>query len=405
MKRLFLFVMLAVLATSLTAQRPGANRPDRDLQGMGAKLNFNLAERMAAKSDILYRMTSYRTDDNYEFVRFYYSPDNRLVATYDEIPGSYKLYDSVKYDAQGNIVRIDGWQWLNNAWTNVYYVEYGYNEQGLLSSRTNYNYFSGNWELGGVYEYTYNDAGQILRSELTMGGSLFQTIDYAYQDGMLLTELWSDLGFGSQQLEPTELLHYYYSDNSYGQAGRLVTKVVDTIFENGFSFYNGKEEYTYDGVGNCTVFARYDDYGLVVERSEYDFESRLVENTVIPVTPEPARPYVYNNYNTYTVEHWYGLDVNHVLQHVCDYLYTYSTLDGVGIESAAATGLQVYPNPAADMVSVKGAEQLDGAVLTDLAGRTVLRVSAPTFSVANLPQGTYILRLADGESCPIVVVR
>ena len=49
---------------------------------------------------------------------------------------------------------------MNGQWQNVYFIQYGYNEQGYMTSRANYNNFNGEWVLGGVYEYTYNENGQ-----------------------------------------------------------------------------------------------------------------------------------------------------------------------------------------------------------------------------------------------------
>ena len=77
---------------------------------------------------------------------------------------------------------------------------------------------------------------------------------------------------------------------------------------------------------------------------------------------------------------------------------------GTGVYNAAASALQVYPNPAVDKVSVTGAA--DAITIYDLAGHVVLRVPAEgnvtTVYVGMLPAGVYMVR-SDGKTVPMMV--
>lgn len=362
--------------------------------------HFTKAEQMIFSERAQYYMSGYYTDDNYETCSFYFDNNNRLIAVYSEFTGEYMVIDTLRYNDAGQMVRLEGYQWLNNEWKNVYYIDYTYNAAGLIASRTNYNWLNNEWTLGGVYEYSYNPSNQIILTELFLGNQLFQTIDYSYYDnGLLKTELWSDAGFYSTYPEPSEKYTYYYE-------GTQLQYVLDSIVDFGWE-YDGREEFEYDNNGNCTLRQTLDQNGDVTEKSIYEFESRLVDNTLIPSHPELTRPFIYNNVNTYNREHWYALDVEHVLQYVCDYIYDYSTINAIPTPTEAS--LNCYPNPANNMLNIDGN---DGATVRiyDMAGRLVQQsvLDSQRINVSNLLQGSYLLQL-DGEngtkSCHFVIAR
>lgn len=85
----------------------------------------------------------------------------------------------------------------------------------------------------------------------------------------------------------------------------------------------------------------------------------------------------------------------------------------LGTRTPQLTGVDVYPNPARDQVTVRRAAALRGpltAVLLDVLGREVRRtdIAAPATSieVSDLPRGVYLLRLAavDGNLNQRVVI-
>ena len=168
MKKDFCLVLMCLAAVTLCAQPAGHFR-----QG---DHHWDKVERLMAKNGYTHRLASYRTSDNYQLCTFSYSGDGRLIAIRDTVRNEYSLIDSLSYNEDGQMVRMSGWQLLDNRWVNVYYIDYTY-ENGNLASRANYNNFDGSWELGGVYRYSYDPEGRILLSELTMGGIVFQRVE------------------------------------------------------------------------------------------------------------------------------------------------------------------------------------------------------------------------------------
>lgn len=395
MKRTLLLVSICLIANAVLAITPRSNTlMSRQQPG----LSYRPIEQAAMPKSAQQWLVSYNTDDDYQVSRFYYDNGNKLIANYECVIGEYELYDSVRYNNQGQLVRLDGYQWMNNTWKNVYYIEYTYNGQGLIASRTNYNLFSNEWNLGGIYNYTYNAAGQLIKTELTMSNQVIQKIEYSYTNGLLNTETWFSGGFGSP-MEAFERMTYTYTD------GRLTT-MYDSIYGSTWS-YNGKEEYQYDASGNCTHHIKYDGGNMVTEKSIYEFNDQLLENTVTPYHPELIRPVNFNNHNNYTREQWYTLDVDFHLQYVCDYIYNYNN-QNVGIANTEEASLiRVYPNPASNHLHIEGlAEGCSMVEILDMSGRVVLaqRLTSDRVDISRLQTGMYLLRTAKGQQCARFVV-
>ena len=357
-----------------------------------------------AKNDYQWKMSSFYTDDYYQVCTFTYNADNRLLTMSDAIDGEYDVIDSMTYDAAGNLVRLSGWQMLGGVRQNVYYIDYTYNDAGLITSRSNYNNFDGSWELGGVYRYSYDPEGRILLSELTMGGIVFQRVEYTYNnDGNLVCELWS--GYDGAGLTPSEKIVTEWVD---GQK----SAEYDSVSEDGVRWmFNGRSEYRYDGDGNCTEFHHYDMAGSEVERSLFDINADLpLSRTYMPWTPETTRPKTFQNTHAYDREAWYTVDVDHVLQYVCDYIYQYEEASA-GIGTAERTQLSVFPNPANGFVTIDGLNSRTASVrILDVMGRTVTtgRVSPESnvLDVRMLIPGCYVVQIAtaDGVSSERLVI-
>lgn len=391
MKKKLFFVLCCFAAVSAFAQQ-SLFQTHTHVRDNAMGLNFRPAESMAMKGDYNYRMTGYSAEGNYLICRFYYNEQRQLEAVYEEVPGDFKLYDSVRYNEAGQLVRLDGYQWLANQWKHVYYVEYGYNDNGQIATRTNYNHLSGEFQLGGVYEYTYNSDGQLILTELTMMGDVCQRVEYVYADGLLQVETWSypDYSSPSGAFEPAERIRYNYED------GRLVRE-LDSLYANGMWTYYGKCEYVYDQVGNCTEFHRYDMANDETERSVYTFDERTVSETLIPWNPELGRPHVYNNVNIYTSEEFWTLDVDMVLQYVGDYIYTYAGINDAGIADVEQLPLDVFPNPAINEITISGiGEGLHQMDIVDMSGRVVMSGNVTETSpidLSGLQGGCYLVRV------------
>jgi len=271
------------------------------------------------------KLVRYSDDSNYEYSEFFYSQDNQLVAIREVIAGEYEVYDSVKYDNNGNIIKLCGWQLFGRNLKFVNYVDYTYDAQNRITSRTNYNKFDDEFELGGVYTYSYDAQGHHNRTVLTMGGQTVQTIDYTYEGDLLKEEYWTLYG------DPSEKLTYYYDANN-----RLISH-QDSTYEGGRWKKYASHEFTYDSLGNRLTHIGYDDSGNISEKHIYTYSDMLLSETLMPFTPETVKPAdTEGNRNVYTTEEYWGLDANFVLQHICDYTYTYVGIHESPVENVTA---------------------------------------------------------------------
>lgn len=337
------------------------------------------------------------SDDGYERTTFSYNSQQQVVAIHQVIIGDIDVYDSIRYNSQGQMVRIDGYQLLNQAYQHVYYLEYTYNSQGLMATRTNYNNFSGTFQLGGVYTYTYNSDGQMVQAQLVMAGDSqpFQQVDYTYNNSLLSSELWSYNITGSW--EPSEKLNYSYTNQ------QKVAYIYDSLWD-GYSWSNGGyQAFTYDANGNCTRHSTYNTM-QEVSRSEYEYNNYLLDETLMPWLPEQMRPANLGNTHAFDIEHWYQLDANQHFGFAWDYSYHYS--DANSIESARGIDITVYPNPASSFVNIQGLDNIPVSII-DLSGRIVMKTHllGGIIVLSSLPSGTYQILLPHIGSYPLVIQR
>ena len=350
MKKILLFIVCCAVVFSVSAQEFQRHSQRNEVR---KTLNFRPAEKMLTSGDYNYKMSSYNSDDNYINCTYSYDASHRLVSVYEIVPAEYELIDSVRYNEYNQMVRIDGYQLLGNTWKHVYYLEYTYNNQGLLASRSNYNNFDGVFEIGGTYEYFYNSNGQIVSTELTMGDMLYQVVEYEYENGLLATETWSYSNpFSSSDVfEPAERMDY-----SYNNDGNLILLTYNTFDGYSWEVY-GTRTYTYNEDGNCTEVHAYDANENETERSIFTFDNRLLEETLMPWTPEITRPETYTNKNIYRLEEYWALDANFTLQYVCDYEYNYVDIDAVGLADVKESPLNITPNPTKDVIILSGLKE------------------------------------------------
>lgn len=351
-------------------------------------------EHAAAKHDYRYRMVSCLSSDEYQLTYYFYNGNQQLVAVKDSVRNDYSLVDSLFYNELGQLVRMSGWQLLYGGWQNVYSIDYIYDEAGNLASRTNYNNFDGDWQLGGVYQYRYNAQNQITESELTMGGIVFQKVEYSYDgEGRLVQELW--YGYDGSGLTPSEKIHTYYNNG-------LMSAEYDSITDDGQHWrFNGRTEYQYDAAGNCSKFSQYDMSDMEVGRSEYEFNTGMpLSQTLIPSSPEMVRPNVYNNVHAYVREHWYTVMDDHSLHYVCDYIYSYDNV--AGIDAHQQMDALVYPNPTSDFVTVSGfVGKPCKVVVFDAMGRLVSNAESlfdnGRLDVRGLVAGCYVIQIITND--------
>lgn len=283
---------------------------------------------LAVSAQLNYKLVRFHDNYNIETTEFIYNTEHRLIATHDIFDEYqvYEWYDSLKYDNNGNLVRLECWQRLNGQFKFVNYIDYTYDAQNRITSRTNYNLISDEWTLGGVYSYIYDADGHHVRTTLVMSGDTMQVIEYTYEDGKLKDEIWKLADLYSGVLELSEKLTY-----SYDSLNRLSAMCDSTYGGSSYEFFK-RHEYIYNADGNCEYHKAYDSQGEV-ERNAYTYCDKLKSETLMPYTPELTRPqHTEYNVNVYTLEEYWTLDADFVFQHLCDYVYEYIGINESGVE-------------------------------------------------------------------------
>lgn len=318
-----------------------------------------------------YKLTARVASDNYEKMSFTYDNLDRIVSILDS--SDMRVVDSVKYNTQNQIVRIDGYQWMSSYWMHVYYVEYTYDAYGNRISRTNYNNFGNVFEIGGIYQYIFNNQNVLTNHNLFLGdtsaASLYETGVYNYDaQGRLVTAI-TNQGFGT--LDSAGKTRY-----SYNSAGKLSRKDF-YMYDNGW-YLDSYEEFVYDNKGNCIEHNTKDNNGDYTERRLYSYNLTIEDADVMMpyASPELTLPEQFTDANARSLEQWYTLDDNHVLQYVCDYHYLYNG-QPVGIASHSFVGsFIIYPNPTADAVTIFASEvsPIKNLFVFDINGRMIEKI-------------------------------
>jgi len=311
-------------------------------------------------AQLLYKLV--RCKDNYgmELNEYIYDESHTLIATFTKLTGEYECYDSLKYDDRGNIVKLSGWQLLFGRYTNVYYVDYTYDNSNRITSCSNYNIEKGNWTLGGTYTYSYDNQGRKVLTQLKMGGSIIQKVEYSYDGNLLKEEKWFSKN-GLSMVESEKLCYFY------NESGRL-TSMRDSM-DNGSGYYLfSNHVYNYDGNGNCISHIVYDDGGNITTKHLYTYSDMLQAETLMPCAPDLTRPGdTTMNTNVYTKEEYWSLDANWTLQHICDYSYEYIGINESGVDDAVIEQIEKVRK-----VMIEGKIYIErGNELYDMSGRRV----------------------------------
>jgi len=95
----------------------------------------------------------------------------------------------------------------------------------------------------------------------------------------------------------------------------------------------------------------------------------------------------------------YWVQTSNVCGTVADTLCIADTLSGTGLAVLQQLGIEVYPNPVSDVLTIKSAAmQIESVELVDLAGRQIVKysVNQPDFNlqVSDIASGTYFLKLS-----------
>lgn len=400
MKKNLLLVLAICCATIAFAQTSRTINTDRTIM----KKQILAEQYVFAPQSFTHYLTARISDDRFEKKSFSYDSQSRIICVFDSA-GTEKVRDSIYYDANNNVTRVSGHQFLNGVWKNVYIVDYEYDANNNMIHRKNYNSMgTETFTQGGVYDYNYQN-GHIVSHSGYMGDYefLFETCDYKYDaQNRLASETYCQ-GFGT--VDSSMKLVY-----EYGANGKVADVKCYYYDEYGW-YYNDKDIYLYDAAGNCIEHSRLDAGDDYTDRKLYTYDlSVSSENIAMPYyIPELGLPEGFSDANMRTLESWHTLDAEHILQFVCNYNYVYST--GLSVEEMTNANLSVYPNPVQDVLTIKLDADAVVASVFDIQGRilqtTTCMAGVNYLDMSDYTAGVYFVKvtLKDGKTAVQKVVK
>lgn len=404
MKKIFTLAIALISVMSLSAQK--TSYPNGTELSKNPHQLLELSTMNSSKDVQLlpYRLTGRVASDDFEQKLFHYDGYGRAIAIHESNALGEEVIDSVTYDANGDAIRVDGWQRLNYEWLHVYYVCYEYNNNHQIIQRTNFNWStSGNsFVQGGVYDYHYSD-GKLVSHEMYFGdyANLVEECYYTYNNlGQLVKEVYLQ---GFSTLDSSTKITYSYND-----AGKLTNRHL--YYYGNFSWdLAEQDERSYDENGNCIDHSIRNGYGTYIDRRLYEYNTEVSVNQIhTPYNvPEIYLPENLSDVNQRTIEHWYTADDNYVLQYICDYEYMYNHTP-VGIsDNQSLSSISIYPNPAQSSLNILVSDNqvAEVAYIYDFQGKVCMQFAMNSgeniIDLSDLSSGIYLLKVVmeNGTQC------
>lgn len=346
------------------------------------------------------RLASIYSEDGMELWDYVYSGNDGVnlvcINEFDMLSGS-DVIDSLFYDERGNITRLATWQKVDGVWVYACYVDYTYDERNLRTSRSNYNDFGYGPELGGVFNYKYDEEGRMIEWSLKFIVDEYQKAIIEYdEEGHKISETMQQFNFETYYLENAFLTEYEYDEN-----GNCVKEAEYGFVENQWQ-PNPYRVYEYDELGNCILSEQRTLSGTVNERKVYAYDTEtLAENVYYYPNPEqdyPALPEA--KVNLLKSFEFHAQNDANELTYVTTYFLDYAVVgnnnedDTTSVQEVAFAS-SVYPNPAQDYVMVESSEA-DYVEVVDVFGRVVFATEmneSVKVDMSEFASGIYFVKL------------
>lgn len=346
------------------------------------------------------RLASIYSEDGMELWDYVYSGNDGVnlvcINEFDMLSGS-DVIDSLFYDERGNITRLATWQKVDGVWVYACYVDYTYDERNLRTSRSNYNDFGYGPELGGVFNYKYDEEGRMIEWSLKFIVDEYQKAIIEYdEEGRKISETMQQFNFETYYLENAFLTEYEYDEN-----GNCVKEAEYGFVENQWQ-PNPYRVYEYDELGNCILSEQRTLSGVVNERKVYAYDTEtLAENVYYYPNPEqdyPALPEA--KVNLLKSFEFHAQNDANELTYVTTYFLDYAVVgnnnedDTTSVQEVAFAS-SVYPNPAQDYVMVESSEA-DYVEVVDVFGRVVFATEmneSVKVDMSEFASGIYFVKL------------
>ncbi len=406
MKRSMIFAALMCCVVSLTAQQlkhePKHQQSLKERVAQVERLN-RYTNTFSEKLDSIYgdfQKHQFEYDNRLNCVKIdYYWLDDEWVLDYTE---------ELAYDELDRVV-----MWMENSSDYGMKSEFKYDENGWLSEELESELMeNGDWEVSGKYIYEYDADGHMVLSE----GYEYEEewlptarMTWEYEDGKLINDIYyyygetdwmpltrndysyNDDGLCQQQLQSQwegEWIESYKVEYEYDEVGNCVLQTSATHYDLDDWMYTNRTQYSYDANGN--VLASEDYY---YNQTDWELESAMAYNYDLTVPVEATAGImmvwdeelpIYNKLLSWQLRA-YG----------DEYTSTFYYSDCVGLDEKPECRVQLWPNPATEMVHINGLEPAEVHVFNNL-GQLVKRVHGSNeINVNGLVKGVYLLRITD----------
>lgn len=310
------------------------------------------------------------------------------------------------YDEKGNEVQERGFQKFegDDFYTYTMYINYTYDDQGRVTSRTNFNrdfYGGDQFILGGVYEYIYEGDKLVQRNSYwdLERTDKFEEVKYSYDEQGRLSEENYYSSIFDDGLQFANGTKYIYNDE--GRLSEKIKTVANMITYEPEA--GGGEEFTYSADGNIVKWLRYNRNPEEPEDIEYfTFDTDLKkENTLYPVEKEWDGTIYLNSQNAVLSDTVYQTDWTGQLgvYDILEMKYEPVVTTGIStVRPATQTMMQVsYENGTVRLTGVKDNEQVrvysaSGLMMTDNKYN-----SKEGVDLSSLPTGAYIISSNEGS--------
>lgn len=269
--------------------------------------------------------------------------------------------------------------WDNSNWVNLFKSEITtFNINGFPEKGMSYEWNGTQWEISTRFSFIYNS------------------------DNLLISDLGENWN-GSQWVNDYRTL-YTYSNN------KLITErdeqwdTLNSIWVSSSNYIN----YDWDSAGNCKSSKNYTSDNIPNSKDEYSYDTSILMSSLahpfkdktgfdflfaVPLHENKVLTSTYSDYNSDTNDYSNNSRTT----------YNYESAITLGTETFGllGAGIQVYPNPAKDLLSIKNESNIliDKIRISDVTGKVILHQNQNTtqINIQNLSKGIYFLELFAGS--------
>lgn len=321
-----------------------------------------------------------------------------------------KVRFAYEYDSKNQCIKETIYQDLDRIGKEfpTSYIDYTYDEQGRMATRTNYNNETNSvdakWEIQATDYFTYDEKGLLVLREMYRGTEKVQRVQtrsFFYDDqNRLIREDNVTFRSNGAQLSSGQVQYFYNENGTLAEKCTLDPNEAGTLMPTAYTVYIYGEDGVIDEVyttGSQKIYENKNgSYLYTVDKSI------PAADVIYPIVPEPyydTEIYTLQPYMILTEKEYVRADNGEiVLDH--DWVYNYESFN-VGIANMGVAGHSlVSATVIGDELRLLGVSRATNVFIFDMNGRVVKRLSdvGNSINVADLPKGVYVVSSLEGSA-------